>query len=262
MATWDNFEIEATRYLENKFGSFASFVHQGGADSTVPDIFVRLKSGKSFYIEAKHSPAQCGQFVLLPNIQTKSFIYSRKNANQKNQYAQQIIDVMNTDFESFEEAGTAGKPIVFSGDETVFSSWIINYYKGKGVKFIITNGFKIFDIDNFASTFYVTAKYRIKRSGSSSVGRGNIPAVIRWLNANFPNCSISDDGDKVFVRTSQNLHNSRFVLGNNEFMISLRDDYYEVRKLSNTFNANVIFSIELKINARSLSEETILSSMI
>lgn len=83
MATWDNFEIEATRYLENKFGSFASFIHQGGADSTVPDIFVRLKSGKSFYIEAKHSPAQCGQFVLLPNIQTKSFIYSRKNANQK-----------------------------------------------------------------------------------------------------------------------------------------------------------------------------------
>lgn len=83
MATWDNFEIEATRYLENKFGSFASFVHQGGADSTVPDIFVRLKSGKSFYIEAKHSPAQCGQFVLLPNIQTNHLFIVVKTQTKK-----------------------------------------------------------------------------------------------------------------------------------------------------------------------------------
>ena len=33
----------------------------------------------------------------------------------------------------------------------------------------------------------------------------------------------------------------------------MRDNYYEIRKLSNTFNANVIFSIELKSNDSGIS---------
>jgi hypothetical protein len=36
-------------------------------------------------------------------------------------------------------------------------------------------------------------------------------------------------------------------------MISKRENNFEVRKLSNTFNANVIFSIELKTNKEGIS---------
>ena len=45
------------------------------------------------------------------------------------------------------------------------------------------------------------------------------------------------------MSSSNYLHNLRFSLGDNEYMFSKREDLYEIRKLSNTYNANVIFSI-------------------
>ncbi len=36
-------------------------------------------------------------------------------------------------------------------------------------------------------------------------------------------------------------------------MFSSKEAYYEVRRLSNTFNANVIFSIKLKKNVHSIT---------
>ena len=67
MKDWENFEIDCTNYLNKKFGKYAKFIHQGGADSTVPDILVKAQNGSSFYIDAKKSPAQCGLIVLLPD---------------------------------------------------------------------------------------------------------------------------------------------------------------------------------------------------
>lgn len=69
MTVWEEFEIQCTNYLNKRFGDYAEFIHQGGADSTVLDILVNTNSGHSFYIDTKHSPAQCGQFVLLPKLQ-------------------------------------------------------------------------------------------------------------------------------------------------------------------------------------------------
>ena len=88
MSTWEQFEIDCTRFLMEQFGEYATFIHQGRSDSTVPDIKVTTKKNKQFYIEAKHSPAQCGQFVLLPNVETRKFEYSRLNSTfyNKNPY--------------------------------------------------------------------------------------------------------------------------------------------------------------------------------
>lgn len=61
-------------------------------------------------------------------------------------------------------------------------------------------------------------------------------------------------GDKLFVSSSRNLHDSRFILRGIEYMFSLRGDEYELRKLSNTYNANVIFSIRQK-STRGMSDE-------
>ena len=139
MSTWEQFEIDCTRFLMEQFGEYATFIHQGGSDSTVPDIKVTTKKNKQFYIEAKHSPAQCGQFVLLPNIETKKFEYSRLNSTEINEFSQVIINHMNNNFEEFKEAGTAGKNIEFDNCQNVFNDWIVKTYKDKGVKFFITN---------------------------------------------------------------------------------------------------------------------------
>ena len=253
MSTWEQFEIDCTRFLMEQFGEYATFIHQGRSDSTVPDIKVTTKKNKQFYIEAKHSPAQCGQFVLLPNVETRKFEYSRLNLTEINEFSQVIINHMNNNFEEFKEAGTAGKNIEFDNCQNVFNNWIIKTYKDKGVKFFITNNNVILPIEDFAEYFNVTAKYRIKRSGSSSVGSGNIDKVTEYLKSTFSNIELKTTCDKIFIYTNDNLHNQRFIIGRNEFMISKRENNFEVRKLSNTFNANVIFSIELKTNKGGIS---------
>lgn len=246
MEKWEQFEIDSTKYLNDNYGNKAIFIHQGGADSTVPDIKVQTKAGKCYYIEAKHCPAQCGQFVLIPNLKTLTFDYSSKNISKINDYSRKIMSVMNSDFDAFKEAGTSGKSIIFDGDQEVYAAWIIDIYKSKGVKYIITNNYSILPIDDFSKAFDVSAKYRIKRSGSSSVGKSKINAIKNHLISNYPISSCRNDGDKLFVKSTSDLHNYRFILDGTEYMISSRGDEYEIRRLSNTFNANVIFSISLK----------------
>lgn len=253
---WEDFEIQCTNFLKDKFGKLATFQHQGGADSTVPDILVQTKSGRSFYIEAKHSPAQCGQFVLLPDLKTHTFEYSKLNVNHINTYAQMIIDYMNQDFDAFREAGTAGKDIDMKDGPNIFASWIVHTYQNKGAAFFITNDYVIFPINRFTDYFDVTARYRIKRSGSRNVGKKSLESVQDYISAHDYNItSFHIIKDKLFVSSPQELHNHRFILDGTEYMFSLRNDEYEIRKLSNTYNANVIFSIKLKTSIHGLSDQ-------
>lgn len=257
MNKWEQFEEDSTNYLKERFGSIATFTHQGGSDASTPDILVTLRDGSTFYVEAKLAPAQSGQFVLTPNINSREFDYSQRNTAHPNYYSQEIINQMNTEFEDFRNSGTAGKTIIMEEGSKTFENWIVNNYKEKGVKFFITNNFKLIPIDEFGEHFYVTAKYRIKRSGSSGTEKTNILKALDYMKeTGYPITSARNENDrKLFVTSEENLHNERFVLGNNEFMLSSRSEgEYEVRKLSNTYNANVIFSITGR-NREGLSEE-------
>ena len=107
--------------------------------------------------------------------------------------------------------------------------------------------YTILPIDHFLEYFDVTAKYRIKRSGSSNVGKSKLESVKNYINSHdyiITNSRIA--GDKLFMASPQQLHEQRFLLRGIEYMFSLRENEYELRKLSNTYNANVIFSIKYK----------------
>lgn len=255
MTIWEEFEIQCTNFLNSKFGAYARFFHQGGSDSTIPDILVKTKSGNSFYIDAKHSPAQCGQFVLLPNLQTRTFEYSRQNVNRINRYAEMIIEYMNNNFDAFRNAGTAGKDINIPNGCDIFANWIIQSYKDKGTEFFITNNYTILPVERFREYFDITATYRIKRSGSNNVGKSHLKPVMDYISThNYIITDFDVAGNKLFVFSPQQLHNQRFILRGMEYMFSLRGDKYELRKLSNTYNANVIFSIEYKNTTPGMSE--------
>ncbi len=200
-----------------------------------------------FYIDAKHSPAQCGQFVLLPDLDSYTFKYSNQNVNRINKYAEMIMDYMNQDFDTFREAGTAGKDINMPNGSNIFANWIIQTYQEKGVKFFITNNYTLLPIQQFSEYFEVFAKYRIKRSGSGNVGKNNIDSVMDYIiSHDYIITDSHSTENKLFVSSSCNLHNNRFIFRGIEYMFSLRGDEYELRKLSNTYNANVIFSIKQK----------------
>ncbi len=255
MKEWEDFENQCNDYLNSQFGKFAEFLHMGGSDSTISDIKVKTKNKAEFFIETKHSPAQCGQFVLLPNLKTMSFDYSEKNITPLNSYSSEIIKFMNGDFEGFKEAETTGKQIEMSNSEQVFANWIIETYKHKNVKFFITNGNTIIPLNKIHDYFDITAKYRVKRSGSSDVGKIRINSVMQYIGNNYIVNGYFKEGDKLFVSSYYSLHNKRFILNGTEYMFSMRDDRYEIRKLSNTFNANVIFSISLKDGVKGLTNE-------
>lgn len=262
MPSWEDFEKDCVKYLNRNFGRYADFIHEGGSDSTISDIEVNTISGSNFYIEAKLCPAQCGQFVLLPDIASSTFIYSQKNSTPINNSAKKIMDYMNQCFEDFKEAGTAGKEIIMVDGQEVFSEWITGYYKNKGTKYFITNNYILLPIEEFSDYFYVTADYRVKRSGSSNVGKGNIPNVINYINSyDYVIDNIRADKSKLFVESTESLHNRRFILGGYEYMFSTRDSEYEIRRLSNTFNANAIFSIDLKPNKVGMSREEFIQAL-
>lgn len=256
MELWEEFEIQCTTYLNQRFGAYAQFIHQGGADSTTPDILVKTNGGNTFYIEAKHSPAQCGQFVLLPDLETRTFKYSQQNANRINIYAEMIIEYMNKDFDGFRDAGTAGKDIDIPNGSDIFSDWIIQVYGDKGTKFFITNNYTILPIEHFRDYFNVTAKYRTKRSGSGNIGKANLNPISDYIkSSNYAITNSRTAGDKLFVVSPQKLHNQRFTLRGIEYMFSLRGNEYELRKLSNTYNANVIFSIKHKSSTPGMDDK-------
>ena len=249
MSNWSDFEIDCKNYLNNNFNKYARFELGGGSDSTSPDIKVTTLSGNVFYIEAKLCPAQCGQFVLLPDIESREFVYSKGNTSQINIFSRKIIEHMNKYFDQYKKAGTAGENIEFINSSETFYSWIIDNYKNNGVKFFITNNYTLIPIERFSEFFYVFAVYRVKRSGSSAVGKTNMNNIINHVKTHDQNYVINNpraNNTKLFVESTKPIHNKRFHLLGFEYMFSHRKNEYEIRKLSNTFNANVIFSIDLK----------------
>lgn len=262
MATWEDFEVKCTEYLKKKFGTFADFKHEGGSDSTIPDIRVTTKYGDIFYIEAKHSPAQCGQFVLLPDMASGTFVYSQQNSTPLNKYTMLIMEHMNTHFDEFKVARTAGKNIIMDNGSEVFSKWIVETYENMGVHYFITNNFTILPIDRFIEYFNVSATYRVKRSGSSGVGKRNMLDVLNFIKSlDYDILSAREEGGKLFVCSKENVHDQRFIFHGFEYMFSLRDSEYEIRKLSNTYNANVIFSIVLKNNNRGIDSNEFIKAL-
>lgn len=243
MSAWEEFEIDATKYLNDTYGELAEFTHAGGSDSTIPDIRVETKRGNKFYIEAKLSKAQCGQFVLQADKQREEFNYTAKNPI--NDYAVEIMNFMNSNFDEFANAGTSGNSIEM--DKSVFANWIKANYAKKGVKWFISEGYVLIPIDEFEEYFDVTATYRVKKSGSSDAPKSNMAGIIDCFS-NEP-ISFKIQENKLLAFSSDNLHKRKFIYEGNEYMFSKKNDFYVVKKLSHTFHANVIFSVTLKNKA-------------
>ena len=240
---WKEFEKEAISYLKNEYGDF--FELKGETNSNTSDILFR-KEYNNFFIEVKMPETQCGQFVLIPNREEKKFEYSPKNKTKKNNYTNEIINYMNYNFEKFNISSTSGVDI--NMDNLTFYNWIIEYYKEKNVKFFITKSDKdyiIFPIENFSCYFEVTAKYRMKKSGSShlsKLSKNDFEKALKKVNIFY-------EFKGLDIATDEELDGRKICGKNRNYLLRKKEDnLYEVRQLSNTENSNVIFSIKIKTN--------------
>lgn len=216
MKKWEKFEKDCVKFLKKEFGNHATFDRQGGSDPTIPDIKVTLEnSGKVFYIEVKQAPARCGQFVVLPDDDNKTFVFSDKNKSENNNDVQQIIAHMEQEFDKFNKVATEGgdEKIEFEGAEQVFINWIINYYKTKNVKFFITNGYALIPIDQFGNYFKVTATYRKKKSGSGKPTKKNFKDLKTYVKKEHSVSEMTQQDDStVIVNSCEDLDGKKFIL--------------------------------------------------
>lgn len=242
----EEFEIKCFEYLRRKYPT-KEFERKGGMDSTVPDIAV-MKNGKiEYYIEVKDPKAQSGQFVLLPNDSTRTFVFSPKNKSEQNEMTDIIIGYINSDYDRFNNAGTAGEQIDI--DETVFLKWIVDHNRDRLVKYYMSfyNGYVVFPIRKFADYFDVSAKFRIKKSGSSDTPQKKKETVKNTIKNHYNSAVFSDDGKALVVELNEKVDVDRFSIGDYTYYLSIMDNgKYRVRQLSNTYNMNVIFAISLK----------------
>ena len=249
MQRGEEFEIESCKYLNETYGSETiTFEHLGGMDSTKPDIAVIKNGNIQYYIEAKASAAQSGQFVLKPDVKTRKFIFSSRNKSIKNEMVDAIIKYMNSNFDQYKDAGTGGEKI--NMDNEIFSKWIIDHYEKMNVKFVISefnSSFVIVPIRKFADYFDITATFRIKKSGSREPAKKDITGITNLIRTTYPNVTFSTEDDALFADINSAVINNEFIFGQYTFQLSYRENNrYEVRKLSNTRNKNVIYSIKAK----------------
>ena len=264
--TWAKLETEVTEWLNSiNSDSNISFQQCGGSDSTVSDIQIMVDNkptGK--FIEVKSANAQAGQFVLFPNMTTRTFEYSTKNHSDYNNpinglVVSEILDFMDENFDSYANAGTKGIEIMFpelsaEDNSRFFALWVADYYSNvKHAEWLTTkdsnNNIILLPFSKLADYFTVSACYRVKKSGSSSVKSScktleNVKQAIISLNPdNVPKFTIVDN--KLYAKFETIPQN----LGNADYHLAIKGGFgtlFEVRKLSKTFNSNVIFSLKLK----------------
>ncbi len=249
MIPGEAFEIDACNYLNNTYGSDkVSFRRMGGMDSTVSDIAAVINGQTAFFIEAKDTGAQSGQFVLFPDEANRTFNFSNDNKSVRNVFTDAIAEVMKRDFDRFSKVGTADMNIGI--DSNVCSQWITGHYAQKNVRFFITKygeSFVIFPLRRFMNYFNIEANYRKKGSGS-----GSLPICLReelknHITTLYPSASFRIEGKRLIAAMPAPPSGNIFQYKDLRISFShINGIDYEIRKLSNLKNPTVVFSIKAK----------------
>lgn len=253
MKPGEQFELDSLEYLITNYRKDGiEFLHHDTTDSTRSDIEVIINGRSAFFIEAKYTTAQSGQFVLLPDDTSKTFLFSRRNKSLPNVMTELMIAYMNQNYDRFNAAGTSGEALNIDPD--IFTQWIIDHYRKKKVKYVISKRkhMIICPIEKFGEYFEVSAKFRIKKSGSTEPSGKYVDAVISALKNKFGITDVYKQTvkgkKKLFANAPANLSKVRFELGKYTYYLSPQIDvgHFEVKQLSNTRNKNVIFTINVK----------------
>lgn len=249
--TWQEFEIFCLNYLTRIFGNY--FSSRGGSDSTHSDI--EYSSERiNFAIECKMPHSQSGQFVLIPNEEYKIFDFSKKNKTSRTlDGTEEIITYVNEHFDEFSSPGTKGVDLQM--DPSVYERWIKAMYRQKNVEYIMTSineticdeNIVILPLDKIGAYFDISCKYRVKKSGSSGVGKKKYKDACKMLKQSGIEFA-EVDGYQIYME--KKLINSIHVGAEGKYKFNLNTCEpaftYMIRVLSNTFNANIIFSLKIK----------------
>lgn len=245
---WQVFEQQALKYLEVNYPD-KIYNKIGGSNSTKGDIQVFNGSDTYLYdIEIKLCPCQAGQFVLCD--EGSYYSYSQRNKHQENIFSSSIISYINEDFKTFQSVSQRGFPIL--ANEDILYNYLISHFRNKNCKYIITSNslnseLFFFPIENIPEYLSVNAYLRRKKSGSRKLPKKEFNTALECLQRNHiyspDNIEI---GKELLYYSDISLDTPNLYFGESYYLSEIKDNLYKVRKISNTNNPNVIFSLNLK----------------
>lgn len=247
MKKWKLYESKSQQYLSSTVNiPNIKFKENGGSDSNSNDIHVNFKEETLFSVEAKLSPSQCGQFVLVRDKSNKLVL--SENMRFENRYTNQIINLIDTNYENEIPLLELDLP------QSLMSGWVKEHYKNKGVAFFITSTSldsfnSIIPIADIEKYFQFTAVLRRKRSGTRKVPKKDIDAskllLLNHLSSNnLNNYNIIEEAGSIifdiegnYVFESNNLYFDKYYIS------KIEESRYKVKVRATTNNLNVIFSL-------------------
>lgn len=259
MSKWEDFESEMTGYLQQMLKDYDVLVKQyGSADSTIPDIEITINSNsKKFYVETKMPASQTSQFVV--EIKNNKFVYGSKNKFKSNQYSDEIINILNDNYNLYSKVAQTG--MVVPVPETIAFSWIASNMKNKNVEFIISvdndGNKKVFSLDQFNKFFNIKTIFRRKKSGSQDLPKIYYDDFKKHLDLRFSKYkySLNTNGKKLYLDLPLDLNKNECYIdsdvlpeGKRYFLSNKGNGKYEVKITSSTNNPNIIFELSLKDN--------------
>ena len=257
MENWQICEKECLEFLKKNYADEKfKFEAEGGSDSTKSDILL-LKNGIAvFYIESKMKQAQCGQSVVFPNDETRTFIYSPRNKYPLNHQTQVILDKMAEDYDRYKNPTSAGIPLDM--DKSYFYDWIVAFYKSKEVKYFIVekntgannlsyDNFLIFPLTHIHKYCDSGAIYRRKTSGSANPTEQNYKEIEEAMEfEGFKKKDIWKDGKYVYVKMDAAPMTYKLLGEEHTYQFKYEaNDIFKVTRLSNTSNPDIVFHISL-----------------
>lgn len=258
---WEILEDKCYKYLKKIYRQYVSIEPFGKSDSTKADIKIITANENEFFIEVKAGNSQCCQFVLFPNKETKRFDFSKRNKVPLSNNCKQIIAHMDKSYSTYRKVGKKG--IRVDVDTSILYGLVEDFYSAKKVKFFMTEGTDliIFPSDRFSEYFTIEAFYRKKPSGSSVPNEANNkPEILQGLSEENISGSLEfqyiGGETRCFIHSDSNLHKQKMICSNYTYQFK-NNKYskqiarhlayvFEVRRLSNTSNPNVICQLSLK----------------
>lgn len=258
MKDWEIFEQNATQFLMGFYPDF-TFENLGSTDSSLPDIKVYNTQGRClFNIEAKYSPSQAGQIVVLNRDGVYEF--STKSKNKKVGATDRIIQYLNDHYSKYSEVGQTG--IDINIDQDILFSFIIEQYKSKGCEWIVSSkvvsglseeNLCLIPIEEIPNNFIVSSGVRRKRSGTAPLPKKMRRKASELVSTICEKPTIQEDGKKTYLIGDIGGHSLELP---EMLYLSKKDiNRYEIKKRSSTNNINIMFSLELKNDYAFMGDE-------
>lgn len=251
---WKKFEEDASNFLKNKIKEKDIIIKSlGGSDSTAKDIKIFKKNKLKAIIEIKEENAQMGQLVVIFNQEKSKFVLSKKSIDyeEKLKISSDILKYLNNNFKEYKNPSQKG--LKLKCNKEISYNYLDKFNRIKKYDFFLSKNkndeIKLVEVKNFKKYFDIIPIIRRKKSGSAHLNIKDYKKVETYIKK-IIGIKIIKDKKGYFLTIPDKQRNNfqrksdrYFVIGEDEFYLSPKDNIHYIKKCSKTNNPNIIFEI-------------------